>query len=146
MSGVRLDRDGRQDRRESRERNPEENIERAHVVPAMRPRHKDTFRTPVEARIGLASGKVRSTSQGVAPVDQNSLIGGKTLFFHGGRTGCVRTSGEAGGGTCPAIASSRRPERICSLSCVRRPPTYFVARSEERRVGKECRCWCGGCA
>src|SRR5205085_9903293 len=24
------------------------------------------------------------------------------------------------------------------------PDVSFVARSEERRVGKECRCWCGG--
>src|SRR5207249_10409158 len=105
MSGVRLDRDGRQDRRESGERNPEENIERAHVVPAMRPRHKDTFRTPVEARIGLASGKLRSPSQGVAPVDKNSLTGGRTLSSIGGGTGAVRHPARAAAAAGVALAS-----------------------------------------
>src|SRR5438132_9617598 len=80
------------------------------------------------SKISLApsKGKVRTTSQPVSAMDQNSLICEGTVFLHGGRTGCARKSGEGGGGLCGAFASSRRLERICSLSRIRRPPAYFV--------------------
>src|SRR5439155_17976133 len=119
-------RDGRQDRCESGERNPEENILRAHVLWRCGSAIKILFVRRSKRGSTAATGKVRLASQEVAPVDQNSLIGGKTLFLHGGRNGRVRTSGKGRGGSCGAIASCRRFERICSLSCVRRPPTYFV--------------------
>src|SRR5437660_10735488 len=70
--------------------------------------------------------KVRTSSQPVSAMDQNSLICEGTVFVHGGRTGCARKSGEGGGGLWGAFASSRRLERICSLSRIRRPPAYFV--------------------
>src|SRR5207302_8424868 len=73
-----------------------------------------------------SKGKVRTTSQPVSAMDQNSLIWEGTVFVHGGRTGCARKSGEGGGGLCGAFASSRRFERIRSLSRTRRPPPYFV--------------------
>src|SRR5207244_10089579 len=70
--------------------------------------------------------KVRTSSQPVSAMDQNSLNLERTVFLHGGRTGCARKSGEGGGGLCGAFASSRRLERIRSLSRIRRPPPCFV--------------------
>src|SRR5205823_11908637 len=85
MSGVRVERDGRQDRRESGQRNPEENIQRAHVLWRWGSAIKILFVRRSKRGSTAATGKVRLASQEVAPVDQNSLIGGKTLFLHGGR-------------------------------------------------------------
>src|SRR5467141_3553330 len=75
--------------------------------------------------LAASKGKVRTSSQPVPAMDQNSLIPEGTVFLHGGRTGCACKSGQDGG-TCDAFAPSRRPERICSLSRIRRPPPYFV--------------------
>src|SRR2546428_8444442 len=70
--------------------------------------------------------EVRTSSQPVSAMYHISLISERTLLLHGGWTGCARKSGKGGGGAYGAFASSRRPERICSLSRIRRPPPYFV--------------------
>src|ERR1700704_4122467 len=125
MSGIGLDRDGCEDRREAGERDPEEHVQGAHLE-AMRVRRKDTLCTPVDAPFRALRRKVRRTSQPVPAMDQNSLISEGTVFPHGGRTGWVCKSGQGDGGSCRAFASSRRLDRICSLSRIRRPPPYFA--------------------
>src|SRR6266566_2909791 len=92
----------------------------------MKVRRKDTLCTPVETVSCGVAKEVRTSSQPVYAMDQNSLICERSVILHGGRAGCARKSGEGGGGLCGAFASSRRLERICSLSRIRRPPPYFV--------------------
>src|SRR6266566_4699569 len=57
-------------------------------------------------------------------------------MVEGGRHGRARISREGGGDLYGAFASSRRPERICPLSRVPRPPTYFGLRPRGRPGGR----------
>src|SRR5207249_4253342 len=64
------------------------------------------------------------------------LSGKRHYLAEGGRHGRARISREGGGDLYGAFASSRRPERICPLSRVPRPPTYFGLRPGGRAGGR----------